>query len=185
MAPAQALPASGCSGQQQTPNRDCSWPRIAGLHLGYRCQNRNWAENSAPGLITMPALASSLIVRQPRHPSRLPFGSRSLGLDWSRRLCRSFPLRAKGRIWLKTYPRAAADKAVTERERSKRRILLSFVRSGLRTQPAFSVRGGSRRIIIMRFRPADIRVIHRRSCFSSWHALSPPARGFRISTKPG
>ena len=30
------------------------------------------------------------------------------------------------------------------------------------TQPAFSVRGSSRRIMTMRFRPADIRVINRR-----------------------
>ena len=33
---------------------------------------------------------------------------------------------------------------------------------GLRTEPAFLVRGGSRRITIMRFRPANIRVINRR-----------------------
>ena len=34
---------------------------------------------------------------------------------------------------------------------------------GLRTQPAFLVRGSSRRITIMRFRPANIRVINRRN----------------------
>ena len=33
---------------------------------------------------------------------------------------------------------------------------------GLRTEPAFLVRGSSRRITIMRFRPANIRVINRR-----------------------
>jgi hypothetical protein len=47
---------------------------------------------------------------------------------------------------------------VTERENTARRILLSFVRYGFPTQPAFSVRGSSRRILTMRFRPADIRL---------------------------
>jgi hypothetical protein len=42
-----------------------------------------------------------------------------------------------------------------------------FVRHGVLTQPAFSVRGSSRRIMTMRFRPADIRVINRRICLSS------------------
>jgi hypothetical protein len=35
------------------------------------------------------------------------------------------------------------------------------VRNGLRLQPAYSVRGSSRRIMSMRFRPANIRVINR------------------------
>jgi len=34
--------------------------------------------------------------------------------------------------------------------------------AGLRTQPALVVRGSSRRITIMRLRPANIRVINRR-----------------------
>ena len=34
---------------------------------------------------------------------------------------------------------------------------------GLRTKPALSVRGSSRRITIMRFRPANIRVINHRN----------------------
>ena len=51
---------------------------------------------------------------------------------------------------------------VTEREDTERRILLTFVRHGFPTQPASSVRGSSRRIMTMRFRPADIRVINRR-----------------------
>ena len=34
------------------------------------------------------------------------------------------------------------------------------------TQPASLVRGSSRRITIVRFRPADIRVINRRICLS-------------------
>jgi len=37
------------------------------------------------------------------------------------------------------------------------------VRHGLRTQPATSVRGSSRRIMSMRFRPAHISVINRRA----------------------
>jgi hypothetical protein len=50
---------------------------------------------------------------------------------------------------------------VRGREDTERRILLFFVRYGF-TQPASSVRGSSRRIMTMRFRPADIRVINRR-----------------------
>ena len=38
-----------------------------------------------------------------------------------------------------------------------------IVRHGLRTQPATSVRGSSRRIMSMRFRPANIRLINRRA----------------------
>jgi hypothetical protein len=37
------------------------------------------------------------------------------------------------------------------------------MRYGLRTQPAISVRGSSRRIMAMRFRPANISVINRRA----------------------
>ena len=37
------------------------------------------------------------------------------------------------------------------------------MRHGLRTQPATSVRGSSRRIMSMRFRPANISVINRRA----------------------
>jgi hypothetical protein len=48
---------------------------------------------------------------------------------------------------------------VIGREDTERRILRSFMRYGLRTQPASLVRGSSRRITIVRFRPADIRVI--------------------------
>jgi hypothetical protein len=45
------------------------------------------------------------------------------------------------------------------------------MRNGFRTQPARSVRGSSRRIMTMRFRPANIRVINRRVC--SWAAIGP------------
>jgi hypothetical protein len=38
---------------------------------------------------------------------------------------------------------------------------------GLRIEPARLVRGSSRRITIMRFRPANIRVINRRENFST------------------
>ena len=39
----------------------------------------------------------------------------------------------------------------------------TFYAVGLRTEPAALVRGSSRRITIMRFRPANIRVINRRN----------------------
>ena len=40
-----------------------------------------------------------------------------------------------------------------------------FYAVGLRTEPALIVRGSSRRITIMRFRPANIRVINRREIY--------------------
>ena len=43
----------------------------------------------------------------------------------------------------------------------------AFMRHGLRPQPARLVRGSSRRIMTMRFRPANIRVINRRVCSSA------------------
>jgi hypothetical protein len=46
---------------------------------------------------------------------------------------------------------------------SIRRALESFMRLALRAQSAFLVRGSSRRIMSMRFRPANIRVINRRA----------------------
>ncbi len=46
-----------------------------------------------------------------------------------------------------------------------------FMRNGFRTQPARLVRGSSRRIMTMRFRPANIRVINRRVC--SWAVIGP------------
>jgi len=45
------------------------------------------------------------------------------------------------------------------------------VRYRFRPQPAYSVRGSSRRIMTMRFRPANIRVINRRVC--SWAVIGP------------
>ena len=46
-----------------------------------------------------------------------------------------------------------------------------IVRHGLRTQPATSVRGSSRRIMAMRYRPANISVINRRA--SAEAVISP------------
>ena len=45
------------------------------------------------------------------------------------------------------------------------------MRNGFRTQPARLVRGSSRRIMTMRFRPANIRVINRRVC--CWAVIGP------------
>jgi hypothetical protein len=71
---------------------------------------------------------------------------------------------------------------VTGSGRTARRILPPSVRS----QSAFSVRGSSRRITTMRFRPADTRVINRRICLLSCHPLccSLVKLGFQ-NTKPG
>ena len=45
---------------------------------------------------------------------------------------------------------------------TERRVLVCSKRQALWAQPALLVRGSSRRITIMRFRPANIRVINRR-----------------------
>ena len=58
---------------------------------------------------------------------------------------------------------------VTERGRTERRILRRPMGYGLAAQPPGLVQGSSRRITIVRFRPADIRVINRRSGLSSCH----------------
>jgi hypothetical protein len=58
---------------------------------------------------------------------------------------------------------------MTAQGATKRRTLLRFMRNGFRTQPALLVRGSSRRIMSMRFRPAHIRVINRRA--SSWAVI--------------
>ena len=59
----------------------------------------------------------------------------------------------------------------------------SSVRNGFRTQPAYSVRGSSRRIMTMRFRPANIRVINRRVC--SWAVLGSAAQDQRSKLTSG
>ena len=55
---------------------------------------------------------------------------------------------------------------VTGREHTERRILERSMRPGGSPRSASLVRGSSRRITIVRFRPADIRVINRRNCLS-------------------
>src|SRR5438128_1131319 len=51
---------------------------------------------------------------------------------------------------------------MTAQGHTKRRILLTSMRYGLWAQSALLVRGSSRRIMTLRFRPANIRVINRR-----------------------
>ena len=60
---------------------------------------------------------------------------------------------------------------MTAQGSTKRRTLLRSMRHGLRTQPAHLVRGSSRRIMTMRFRPANLRVINRRVC--CWAVIGP------------
>jgi hypothetical protein len=52
------------------------------------------------------------------------------------------------------------------------------MRNGLRSQPALSVRGSSRRIMSMRFRPANIRVINRRASF--WAVIGSAVQNRRL-----
>jgi hypothetical protein len=56
------------------------------------------------------------------------------------------------------------------------------MRYGFRTQPARLVRGSSRRIMTMRFRPANIRVINRRVC--CWAVIGPAVPKSQRGTKP-
>jgi hypothetical protein len=55
------------------------------------------------------------------------------------------------------------SRAENSRGPTKRRILHENWRNGLRAQPAYSVRGSSRRIMSLRFQPANISVINRRA----------------------
>jgi hypothetical protein len=131
----------------------------------------------------MLSIPSFRILRQHRHPSRRSYGSLRSAWTGPVGVAQNY---SPTREWtnLIQLPRslaATASQAMTGREHTKRRILRSFMRSGLDTQPAFLVRGSSRRITIVRFQPADIRVIHRRHRFSSCHSLgwpspSPPAK---------
>ena len=61
----------------------------------------------------------------------------------------------------------------------------TFYEVGLRTEPAPLVRGSSRRITIMRFRPADIRVINRRICLLSCYLLCRPPAWLRKTQAGG
>jgi|GEM_PF-7003729 len=86
------------------------------------------------------------------------------------------------------WPAQEAAVQVTERGRTERRILQRSMWYGLAAQSASLVRGSSRRITIVRFRPADIRVINRRICLSSCHPLWGPRAwpGFlRKKIQPG
>jgi hypothetical protein len=85
------------------------------------------------------------------------------------------PAVSANREWCAMRPAAQ----VTEREDTERRILPSFVRYGVPTQPASSVRGSSRRIMTMRFPSADIRVINRRKL----PLVSCPARRLQKSRR--
>jgi hypothetical protein len=61
---------------------------------------------------------------------------------------------------------------------------LSSMRNGLRPQPARLVRGSSRRIMSMRFRPANIRVINRRESSSLSSArLSEQVNAPRLTSR--
>jgi hypothetical protein len=62
---------------------------------------------------------------------------------------------------------------------ARRRTLIRFMRQALRAQPAFLVRGSSRRIMTMRIsKPANIRVINRRDdrLDRSLHDFTSPLR---------
>jgi hypothetical protein len=54
-----------------------------------------------------------------------------------------------------------------------RRTLVRSLRHDLLIRFARLVRGSSRRIMTVRFRPADIRVINRRICFLDYHPCCP------------
>jgi hypothetical protein len=57
---------------------------------------------------------------------------------------------------------------------TKRRILLRSMRYSRKAQSALLVRGSSRRIMTLRFRPAYIRVINRRLSVHRCHLLCLP-----------
>ena len=62
---------------------------------------------------------------------------------------------------------------------ARRRTLIRFMRQALRAQPAFLVRGSSRRIMTMRIsKPTNIRVINRRDdrLDRSLHGFSSPRK---------
>ena len=108
----------------------------------------------------------------PRHPVKASLRLASLGLDGTRGRCRALLLdkgmAGSGRQGCgEPMIDFTATATETARGRTERTTLRFFVRYGACNQRASSVRGSSRRITIMRFRPADIRVINRRICLSS------------------
>jgi len=118
----------------------------------------------------MPAIPSIRILWHRRHPSRLPYGSRQL----AGARCRSALTGPGGdagrptekREWQAVSWHLEAEQAAVEAH-TVRRILLRSMRS----QPALLVRGSSRRIMTVRFRPAYIRVINRRFRGLNCHLL--------------
>jgi hypothetical protein len=118
----------------------------------------------------MPAIPSLTILLHRRHQSRLPYGSRQLAVAH----CRSALTGPGGdagtltemREWQDLFWQAEAEQAAVETH-TERRILLSSMRS----QSASLVRGSSRRIMTVRFRPAYIRVINRRFSAFNCHLL--------------
>jgi len=107
----------------------------------------------------------------------------ALGLDWARRRCQtpSSTRREWQALFWHNTSGSEGTVRVTRPGFTERRILPPFVRYGLMTQSASSVRGSSRRIMTMRFRPADIRVINRRTRLCSCH----PLRAFPGRASPG
>jgi len=72
---------------------------------------------------------------------------------------------------------------MTAQEPRKGEPSSASMRYGLRLQPAHLVRGSSRRIMTMRFRPANIRVINRRVC--SWAVIGPAVQNQRSKLTNG
>src|SRR5437879_13421804 len=100
----------------------------------------------------MPAIPSLTILLHRRHPSRLPYGSPQFAVAH----CRSALTGPGGdartltemREWQDLFWQAEAEQAAVETH-TERRILLRSMRS----QSARLVRGCSRRIMTVRFRP--------------------------------
>jgi len=134
----------------------------------------------------MPAIPSSQMLWHRRHPSRLPSGSRQLAGAHCRSALTGPGADARTptekREWQAVFWSGEAELAVVEAH-TERRILLRSMRS----QPASSVRGSSRRIMTVRFRPADIRVINRRVSRLNYHPLgfqSKRAGSWKIIREP-
>jgi len=147
----------------------------------------------------MPAIPSTSIVLHPRHPSRLPFGSRQLAGAHCRSVLTGPNASAKNPLPEKRKWQACPGRpshrcfsvwkgnSASNRTRAHgKENPLTFMRYGSIAQPASLVRGSSRRITIVRFRPADIRVINRRICLSSCCLLCRPSlRRIERKTQPG
>jgi hypothetical protein len=69
---------------------------------------------------------------------------------------------------------------MTAHGHTKRRILLTSMWYGFRAQSALLVQGSSRRIMTLRFRPANIRVINRRDSLTA--VLCPVFQNERTSS---